>query len=66
MMKVTELQRAILDLSEAEYTELVRWLRDQDWERWEREFDQDVRAGRLDLLAGNALEAKANGWLEAL
>ena len=66
MMKVTELQRAILDLSEAEYTELVRWLRDQDWERWEQEFDRDVRAGRLDLLAGNALEAKANGWLEAL
>ena len=61
MMKVTELQRAILDLSEAEYTELVRWLRDQDWERWEQEFDRDVRAGRLDLLAGNALEAKANG-----
>ena len=66
MMKVTELQRAILDLSEAEYTELVRWLRDQDWERWEQEFDRDVRAGRLDLLAGNALEAKANGRLEAL
>ena len=65
-MKVTELQRAILDLSEAEYTELVRWLRDQDWERWEQEFDRDVRAGRLDLLAGNAMEAKANGWLNAL
>ena len=40
MMKVTELQLAILDLSDAEYTELVRWLRDQDWERWEQEFDQ--------------------------
>ena len=66
MMKVTELQRAILDLPEAEYTELVRWLRDQDWERWEQEFDRDVRAGRLDPLAGNALEAKANGWLKAL
>ena len=66
MMKVTELQRAILDLSEAEYTDLVRWLRDQDWERWEQEFDQDVRAGRLDPLASNALEAKANGWIEAL
>ena len=66
MMKVTELQRAILDLSEAEYTELVRWLRDQDWERWEQEFDRDVRAGRLDLLAGNALEAKDYGWLKAL
>lgn len=66
MMKVTELQRAILDLSETEYSELVSWLRDQDWERWEQEFDRDVRAGKLDSLADEALEAKAKGQLEAL
>ena len=66
MMKVTELQRAILDLSEAEYIELVHRLRDQDWERWEQEFDRDVRAGRLDQLAGKALASKAKGWLKAL
>ncbi len=65
-MNVTELQRAILDLTEAEYAELVRWLRDQDWERWEQEFDRDVRAGKLDSLAEEALEAKAKGQLEAL
>ena len=66
MTKVTELQRAILGLSETEYGELVRWLRDQDWERWEQEFDRDVRAGKLDSLADEALEAKAKGQLEAL
>ena len=66
MTKVTELQRAILDLSETEYGELVSWLRDQDWERWEQEFDRDVRAGKLDSLADEALEAKAKGQLEAL
>ena len=65
-MNVTELQRAILDLTETEYAELVRWLRDQDWERWEQEFDRDVRAGKLDSLADEALEAKAKGQLEAL
>lgn len=65
-MNVTELQRAILDLTETEYAELVRWLRDQDWERWEQEFDRDVRAGKLDSLAEEALEAKAKGQLEAL
>ena len=43
---VVELQEAILGLSEVEYTELRRWLIDQDWERWERKFDEDVRAGR--------------------
>lgn len=65
-MKVTELQQAILDLSETDYAELVRWLRDQDWERWEQEFDRDVRAGKLDALANEALEAKAKGQIEAL
>lgn len=66
MTKVTELQRAILDLTESEYSELVSWLRDQDWERWEQEFDRDVRAGKLDSLADEALEARAKGQLEAL
>ena len=64
LTKVMELQRAILDLSQDEYTQLMRWLRDQDWERWEQEFDQDVRAGRLEALANEALEAKDR--LEAL
>ena len=66
MTGVTELQKAILDLSETEYTELRRWLRDQDWERWELEFDEDVRAGRLDVLAADALRAKAKGDVRSL
>ena len=66
MTKVTELQRAILDLTESEYCELVSWIRDQDWERWEQEFDRDVRAGKFDSLADEALEARAKGQLEAL
>ena len=44
MTTITELQKAILSLSEAEYTELRRWLLDEDWERWEREFEEE-RAG---------------------
>ena len=66
METVAEIQQAIMSLSEAEYAELCRWLLDQDWERWEREFDEDVRAGRLDALADEALEAKARGELKCL
>ena len=66
MTTVTEIQQAIMSLSEAEYAQLVRWLQDQDWERWEREFDEDVWAGRLDALAAEALEAKARGDLKDL
>ena len=56
MRTVSEIQKAIQGLSEAEYAELRRWLLDQDWERWEQEFDEDVRAGKLDALATEALE----------
>lgn len=66
MTDVGELQKAILGLSEAEYTALRRWLVDEDWERWEREFEEDVRAGKLDTLAAEALEAKAKGELKPL
>ena len=66
MTTVSELQEAILGLSEADYSELRRWLLDQDWECWEQEFDEDVRAGKLDDLAAEALEAKARGKLKDL
>ena len=66
MTTVSELQEAILGLSEADYSELRRWLLDQDWEQWEQEFDEDVRAGKLDALAAEALEAKARGDLKDL
>ena len=66
MTSIPEIQQAIMNLPEAEYVELCRWLLDQDWERWEREFDEDVRAGKLDFLAAEALEAKARGELKDL
>ena len=66
MTSIPEIQQAIMNLPEAEYAELCRWLLDQDWERWEREFDEDVRTGKLDPLAAEALQAKANGELKDL
>jgi hypothetical protein len=66
MTTVPELQEAILGLSETDYSRLRRWLLDQDWELWEREFDEDVKAGKFDALASEALEAKAMGNLKDL
>ena len=63
MTSVTEIKQAIMELPDAEYTELRRWLMEQDWEQWEREFEEDVLAGKFDALAAEALEAKANGDL---
>ena len=66
MTTVSELQEAILGLDDTDYSELRRWLLDEDWERWEREFDEDVRTGKLDDLGSEALEAKARGDLRVL
>ena len=63
---VTEIQQAIVSLPRSEYAQLIRWLREYDWEEWEREFEEDVRAGRLDFLAAEALEAKRQGTLREL
>lgn len=63
MTSVAEIKQAILDLTEAEYAELSRWMKDQSWER---EFDEDVVAGRLDALASEALDAKAKGEFQAI
>lgn len=63
MTNVIEIQQAILELNENDYAELRRWFIEQDWEKWDEEFDEDVKAGRLDALAAEALEAKANDEL---
>ena len=60
---VGEIKQDILALSKDEYADLRRWIFDADWER---EFDADVRAGKLDALAADALEAKAGGELKDL
>lgn len=66
MATVAEIQRAIEELPEAEYARLAQWLRERDWNKWEQEFEEDVRAGRLDAMAANALESKARGELRDL
>lgn len=66
MKTVAEIKQDILALPKVEYAELLHWIREQDWEQWEREFDEDVQAGRLDALAAEALDAKARGELRDL
>ena len=59
MTTVAEIQQAIIGLPKSDYAQLIRWLREYDWEEWDREIEEDVRAGKLDALAAEAWEAKA-------
>jgi hypothetical protein len=66
MSKVHELKTEIERLPEKEFTELVRWLSERDWERWDKEIEADSEAGKLDFLVREALDAKAKGTLKDL
>lgn len=63
---VAELQQAIMSLPKSDYARLRNWLFEYDWEEWDREFEEDVKAGRLDFLAAEAMEAKRQGTLKEL
>lgn len=66
MTTVPEIQQAILDLAENDYDELMRWISDLDWDRWDAEIEEDAKAGKLDFLIEEAREAQKNNTLRDL
>ncbi len=66
MSKVDDLKSEIERLPGEEFTELARWLSEKDWERWDKEIEADSKAGKLDFLVREALDAKAKGTLKDL
>ncbi len=66
MSKVDELKTEIEKLPKEEFSELVRWLSEKDWESWDKEIVADSEAGKLDFLVREALDGKAKGTLKDL
>ena len=66
MSKVDELKTEIESLPKEEFTELVRWVSEKEWERWDQEIAADSEAGKLDFLMREALDAQANSALKDL
>jgi hypothetical protein len=54
MTTVQEIESAIELLSRDRLLELVAWLKGRYGDEWDRQFEDDVRAGRLDHLAREA------------
>ena len=66
MTTADEIKQAVLSLPEAEYAKIMDWLHELVEEAWDRQIEEDARAGKLDALAAEALEAKARGELKDL
>lgn len=49
-MSVRELEIAITQLSTQELAELIKWLEEYHAQRWDKQIEEDLEAGRLDAL----------------
>ncbi|HWE37262.1 MAG TPA: hypothetical protein VG406_11905 [Isosphaeraceae bacterium] len=55
MSTIQEIEDAIRRLPDADLAALRAWFAEFDAEAWDRQFEEDVAAGRLDALADEAL-----------
>ena len=55
MTTVKEIESALKDLPEERLAEFRAWYEAFDAERWDRQFEQDVEAGKLNALADEAI-----------
>ncbi len=55
MDKVAKIGQEIRELSQTELAAFRRWFRDFDAQVWDRQIEDDVQAGKLDVLANQAL-----------
>ena len=60
---VEEVQESVRHLSDEDRAEFWRWYWEMDGERWDEEFEEDAKAGRLDWLATSADKAAEEGKL---
>ena len=56
MSTIQEIEAAIRQLPDQDLAALRSWFADYDAEKWDRQFEQDVAAGRLAALADEALQ----------
>jgi hypothetical protein len=66
MTTLEKLELAITELPEEEYQQFRHWFLKRDWERWDQQIVDDFRAGKLDFLVEEALDAKKEGKLRDL
>jgi hypothetical protein len=55
MLTLEQLETAILQLPPDDFNQLLEWFFDLDYQRWDRQLESDIAAGKLDSLAQEAI-----------
>jgi len=66
MSSITEIERAVQQLPPEELAKFREWFAEFDGTAWDRQIEQDAKAGKLDALADEALEDLRKGRCKEL
>ena len=55
MSTIGQIKSAILTLAPDEFQRLRQWFADVDYQRWDRQLEQDIADGKLEALAEEAI-----------
>ncbi|MGL5080861.1 MAG: hypothetical protein ACRC8A_05190 [Microcoleaceae cyanobacterium] len=55
MSNVEQIEAAILSLPSNEFEKLRLWFLDLDYERWDKQIEQDIENGKLETFAQEAI-----------
>ncbi len=66
MSLVEKIQSSIEALPHNEYINLISWIHERDWNKWDEQLTVDAKAGKLDFLVHEAMEEKRQGNLKEL
>jgi len=66
MTTVEQIEAAILQLPSDDFRRLADWLQEQAERRWDEQIEADVRAGKLDALADEAIAQYKAGQFRTL
>ncbi len=60
-MNITQIKTAVSQLSENELAEFVEWLDEFQESLWDKQIEEDLKVGKLDLLIRQAEAAFSEG-----
>jgi hypothetical protein len=63
MENLERIKEEIESLPENDFIQLRKWFSEKDWEKWDRQIEEDSMSGKLDFLMKEALEDKEKGKL---
>ena len=66
MIKIREIEKAVSNLPDKDLVTFRGWFQKFDAARWDQQFENDARSGKLDRLANKAITDFKNGSCKEL